>query len=275
VEASPGQAKARSGKSDFGARVAVAIPAIIVVVFLIVQGGIVFTVGVTLLGLVAMHELYAMFERAHPARLAGFAGLIGVMFAAYYGDQYEILLATMAVLPVAFILVVAQPAHGGAPGISVTLLGVYWIGLALAHGVLLRELDHGAGIVVDVLVGTFVGDSGAYLGGRKLGRTKLAPAISPNKTVEGLAIGMVTGIAAVLFAGLYQDWLTHTQALLLGLAVVIVAPLGDLFESYLKRDAGTKDTGTLFGAHGGALDRIDAVLFSAVAGYYVWHAMLA
>jgi phosphatidate cytidylyltransferase len=81
-------------------------------------------------------------------------------------------------------------------------------------------------------------------------------------------------VIAVWFAGLYQDWLTSSDALLLGLVVAVFAPLGDLFESYLKRDAGTKDTGSLFGAHGGALDRLDAVLFTAVAGYYVWHAML-
>ena len=80
------------------------------------------------------------------------------------------------------------------------------------------------------------------------GRGALAPSISPNKTVEGLVIGIVVAIAAVWFAGLYQDWLGGWDALLLGVAVAIAAPLGDLFESYLKRDAGTKDTGTLFGA---------------------------
>jgi phosphatidate cytidylyltransferase len=260
--------------SDLRARVAVAIPASAIALFFIIQGGIAFTIGVTLLGLVAMHELYTMFERAHPAKIAGFAGLIAVMLAAYYGTQYDVLLATMAVIPLAFFLVATQPGGGGAPAISVTLLGVYWIGLALAHGVLLRELPHGGGIVIDVLVGTFVGDSGAYLGGKKFGRNKLAPAISPNKTIEGLGIGLITGVAGVVFAGIYQDWLTTTDALILGAVVCVVAPIGDLFESYLKRDAGTKDTGTLFGAHGGALDRIDAVLFSAVAGYYVWHAML-
>ena len=99
-----------------------------------------------------------------------------------------------------------------------TLLGVYWIGFALAHAVLLRELPHGDGIVVDVLVGTFLGDTGAYLGGRAFGRRPLAPWISPNKTVEGLAIGMVTALAATWFAGLYQDWLSGPDALLLGLA---------------------------------------------------------
>jgi phosphatidate cytidylyltransferase len=272
--AAAGEAK-RSGKSDLGARVAVAVPAAIILLVLLHQGGLVFTLAVTAIGLVALHELYAMFQTARPAKLAGFAGLIAVTLSAHYGDQYDVLLAAMAVIPVAFVLTIAQPAGGGGMvSIALTLLGVYWIALALGHGILLRDLPHGEGVIIDVLLGTFIGDSGAYFGGRAFGRRKLAPVISPNKTVEGLAIGILSGIAAVEVAGLYQDWLSGTQALLLGLAVALVAPLGDLFESYLKRDAGTKDTGTLFGAHGGALDRIDAVLFSAVVGYYVWHAML-
>ena len=112
------------------------------------------------------------------------------------------------------------------------------------------------------------------MGGRAFGRRPLALSISPNKTVEGLAIGMVVAVIATWSAGLYQDWLGHGQALLLGLAVAVMAPLGDLFESQVKRDAQTKDAGSLFGAHGGALDRLDAAFFSLVAGYYVWLAML-
>jgi phosphatidate cytidylyltransferase len=139
---------------------------------------------------------------------------------------------------------------------------------------MLRGLPHGDGIVIDVLVGTFVGDSGAYFGGRLFGTRPLAPRISPSKTVEGLVLGFVAGTIGLWFAGLYQDWLSGRDALLLGLAVAAAAPLGDLFESYLKRDAGTKDTGRLFGAHGGALDRLDALLFTAVVGFYVWQAML-
>ena len=76
------------------------------------------------------------------------------------------------------------------------------------------------------------------------------------------------------FAGLYQDWLAGSDALLLGVAVALAAPLGDLFESKIKRDAGTKDAGRLFGAHGGALDRLDAALFTLVVGYYVWQALV-
>ncbi len=160
------------------------------------------------------------------------------------------------------------------PGVAVTMLGLTWVGLGFAHAVLARGLPHGDGIVIDVLVGTFIGDTGAYFGGRLLGTRPLAPSISPSKTVEGLVCGFVVGVLAVWFAGLYQDWLKGWEALVLGAAVCAAAPLGDLFESYLKRDVGVKDTGRLFGAHGGALDRLDAVLFTAVAGFYVWNALL-
>ncbi len=263
----------RNSGSDLGARIVAALPAIAFAIFIVVQGGLVFVVGLLALGLYCLHELYAMFDRAHPARLAGFLALGGMLLGAHYGGRQDMLLALALAVPLTFALVTAQP-RGGAPAISVTLLGVSWIALAFGHAVLLRDLPHGDGIVIDVLVGTFLGDTGAYLGGRAFGARALAPRVSPNKTVEGLAVGMVTAIAAVWFAGLYQDWLSGSQALLLGLAVAVVGPIGDLFESYLKRDAGTKDTGRLFGAHGGALDRLDAVLFTAVAGYYVWLAML-
>ncbi len=158
--------------------------------------------------------------------------------------------------------------------IAGTLLGVYWLGFAFAHAVLLRQLPHGGGMIIDILVGTFLADTAAYLGGRLFGRRPLAPTISPNKTVEGLFCGMLIAIVAVFFAGLYQDWLTQGDALLLGLAVAVLGPLGDLFESLVKRDAGAKDSGGVFGAHGGALDRLDAVIFTVVAGYYMWLGVL-
>ena len=88
-----------------------------------------------------------------------------------------------------------------------------------------------------------------------------------------MSSGCSSRSAATWFAGLYQDWLSGTDALLIGLGVALAAPVGDLFESYIKRDADTKDTGTLFGAHGGALDRLDAVLFTIPTGYYIWMAL--
>jgi phosphatidate cytidylyltransferase len=177
-------------------------------------------------------------------------------------------------LPATFLVALASRA-ASLWGVAATLLGVWWIGIPLAHAVLLRALPHGGGIVIDVLVGTFAGDTGAYLGGRAFGRRRLAPAISPGKTVEGLVIGIVTAIVGVWFASLYQPWLQKGDAVLIGLGVALAAPLGDLFESYVKRQAGVKDSGRVFGAHGGALDRLDATLFTAVVGYYVWLAILS
>jgi phosphatidate cytidylyltransferase len=198
-----------------------------------------------------------------------------MVLAARYGGQRQVMEAAVATVPVLFLFVLGRAQRGGATvAIAGTLLGVYWIGFAFAHAELLRRLPHGNGVIIDVLVGTFLGDTGAYVGGRLFGRRPLAPEVSPNKTVEGLFCGMLIAVLAVFFAGLYQTWLTQGDALLLGLAVAVLGPLGDLFESVVKRDAGTKDAGTLFGAHGGALDRIDAVLFTIVAGYYIWIAVM-
>jgi phosphatidate cytidylyltransferase len=189
-----------------------------------------------------------------------------------------VLLALVAFVPLLFLLGLALPRREGdatlTDGMAITMLGVVWVGMAVAHAVLLRRLPHGDGIIVDILVGTFVGDTGAYLGGRSFGTRPLAPRISPNKTVEGLLCGIGAAVLATWAAGLYQDWLSHGQALLLGAAVGLTAPIGDLFESQVKRDAGTKDAGSLFGPHGGALDRLDAAFFTLVCGYYVWLAML-
>jgi phosphatidate cytidylyltransferase len=261
----------RRQRSDLNARLLAAVPAIAFALFLVIEGGPVFALGLFALGCICMHELYAMYDRAHPVRLAGFLALAGLLAAALYGSQFQVLLVAVAALPVLFALTLLQP-RPSVGGMAVTLLGIYWIAFALAHAVLLRGLPHGLGIVIDVLVGTFLGDTGAYLGGRLFGQRPLAPRISPNKTVEGLVIGMVFAILGVWFAGRYQDWLPGSHALVLGLGVALVAPIGDLFESFIKREAHTKDTGRVFGAHGGALDRLDAVLFAAVVGYYIWAA---
>lgn len=246
-----------------------AVPAIAVALFLVIEGGPIFMVGLFALGAICLHELYAMYAGVAPVRLAGFLGLGGLLIAAQYGTHYHVLLAVVAVVPVLFALTLAQR-HPSATGMAITLLGIYWVGLALAHAVMLRRLPHGQGIVIDVLVGTFVGDTGAYLGGRLFGHRPLAPRLSPNKTVEGLVCGVFAAVLGVWFAGRYQDWLPGTHALVLGLGVALAAPVGDLFESFIKRDAGAKDTGRVFGAHGGALDRLDAVLFTAVVSYYIW-----
>ena len=256
-------------RSDLLPRIGVAIPAILFALFIVGQGGLIFALGLIALGIAALTELYTLMRRAHPVDVAGFVAVAAMVLLATYEERADVLIALVAVLPLTFLLAIARPRLANISwGVAATVFGDVWIGLPLSHAVILRSLDHGDGLLIDVLVGTFIGDTAAYFGGRLWGRRKLAPDLSPNKTVEGLIAGIVGGTAAFWFAGLYQDWLTGVDALLLGLMVALVAPLGDLFESALKRDLEVKDSGRLFGAHGGALDRLDAVFFTIVVGYY-------
>jgi phosphatidate cytidylyltransferase len=255
--------------SDLGPRVLIAIPAIAYAIFIVVQGGAVFALGIYVLGVIALGELYALMGRVRPAALAGFLTLAGMVAAALYGEPRHVLMVLAAAFPVTFLLALLRPRREHISwAIAATLFGVLWIGLAMVYAVFLRETPHGDGLVVDVLVATFVGDTFAYFGGRFYGRTPITPRISPNKTLEGLIAGIIGGTLAFWFAGLYQDWLTGPHALLMGLLVAIAAPVGDLFESLIKRDLEVKDTGSFFGAHGGVLDRLDAVFFTIVVGYF-------
>jgi phosphatidate cytidylyltransferase len=196
-----------------------------------------------------------------------------MVFAARSGGQGGVLEVGVAALPVVLVVVLVREQPRGTVAIGGTLLGIYWIGFAFAHAELLRQLTHGNGVLLDVLIGTFVGDTAAYAGGRLFGRRQLAPRVSPGKTIEGLVCGMLGAVLALFIAGLYQTWLTQGDALLFGVAVAVLGPLGDIFESLVKRDAGAKDAGSLFGAHGGALDRLDAASFTVVAGFYIWLAV--
>jgi phosphatidate cytidylyltransferase len=267
----------RRQRSDVSARVLTAIPAIAFAIFIVSQGGLVFALGVIALGILAQGELYTMMARVRPVNLAGFLTLIGLVLAALYGGKSQVLLVLVLSVPLVFFLGLLRPQRENVSwAMAVTFLGIMWIGLAVAHAVFLREMPHGGGLVLDVLIGTFIGDTCAYFGGKAWGRRPLAPRISPNKTLEGLLTGIVGGTLAFwLFAVAYQhEWFKGPNALLIGFCVALAGPVGDLFESLIKRDLAVKDSGRFFGAHGGVLDRLDAVLFTLVTAYYVSQAVL-
>ena len=262
----------RREPSDTGPRVLAAVPAILFAIAIVAYGGIVFAAGLILLGVVCLHELYAMMGRVRPVNLAGFLTMAAAALAALYGEPKHVVLVLAAAFPVTFMLAMMRPWREHVSwAIAVTMFGVLWIGLALVHAIWLRELDHGGALMVSTLIGTFIGDTGAYFGGRAWGRRPLAPLISPQKTLEGLLAGVACGTFAFwLYAFAYHhDWFAGREALLIGFCVALAAPFGDLFESMIKRDLEVKDTGRFFGAHGGALDRLDAVFFTVPTAYYV------
>jgi phosphatidate cytidylyltransferase len=258
------------------ARVGVAVPWIVFAVLIVALGGIPFAVAMIGISIIGMGELFRMTRRFSPLAPVALAAAVALVIAAYYGGQFQMVIVLAATFPVMFLFAAARgPREGTTAAVAMTLLAIVWIAVPFAHAVLLRKLPlHGGALVIDVLVATFLTDTAAYAGGRLFGRHPLAPRLSPNKTIEGLAFGFVGGTMGFWFAGLYQDWLPGIDALIMGMCIALVAPMGDLFESMIKRDLNIKDTGNVFGPHGGLLDRLDALLFTIVMGYYLAVAFL-
>jgi phosphatidate cytidylyltransferase len=211
-----------------------------------------------------------------PLAPAGYVGAVLALVGAEVGGIGWAVGGLFTTFLLAFVLKAISEARAAATiAISGTVMGAVWIGGGLGFLVLLRELpEHGRLAAVTVLLAVWAGDTFAYLGGRLLGRHKMAPSTSPGKTWEGFVVGSAATVFVAFVALYHQNFLTIGQSLALGVAVAIAAPIGDLFESLLKRDMEVKDTGTLLGGHGGMLDRIDALLFAAPAAYFVILAVL-
>jgi phosphatidate cytidylyltransferase len=147
--------------------------------------------------------------------------------------------------------------------------GFLYVPFLLAHLLMLRGLPHGIQWIFLMLVIVMSGDTCAFYVGSSIGRRKLYPAVSPNKSVEG-AIGGVAGsvIGALIAKGTFFPQLAFVDAIAAALLLGILGQLGDLFESFLKRGFGVKDSGTIFPGHGGVLDRLDSILFAAPGAFY-------
>jgi phosphatidate cytidylyltransferase len=253
-------------------RILVAVPLAVLAIAAVYQGGWLVVLFAAIAGVISVHELFAMARASRPMALAGQAGTLIAIVGAHWAGVEWVVAALPITLLLAFILSAAVSMKESATvSIGVTLLAPCWIGVGLAALVLLRDMppnDFGLNILFAVLLGTWASDIFAYFGGRLFGKRRLAPAISPKKTVEGFLIGFVFGAVTVWWT-LYaiEDHVTHVQAAVLGIVVALIAPLGDLFESFVKRDLGVKDSGRLLGGHGGVLDRIDAMLFAFPAAW--------
>jgi phosphatidate cytidylyltransferase len=258
--------------SSLVSRVLVTIVLLPVVLYLVWLGGW-WVTGLALVGaLLALHELYVMGRSLRPLVLAGYAGAILALVGAQAGGPIWMVGGALATLPLAFALYgIAETRQSATVAIGTTVLGVVWIAVGLGHLVLLRGLpDHGRLALFTVLLAVFADSTFAYGVGRLIGRHRLAPAISPGKTVEGFVAGTVAAVAVTFFA-LYEEresFLSIWQALVLGLVIAAAEPLGDLFESAVKRDLQVKDSGRLLAGHGGMLDRVDALLFAGPAALY-------
>jgi phosphatidate cytidylyltransferase len=292
---------AKSGRrSDLMLRLASSVVLIPFVLWTIAQGGLFYLGVVIAIGLVAQHEFYGLIvdKGAKPILSVGLGFGAAVILVAYFGNEYQAMLLMTASL---LVMMVAQlgknEIHEAMASISGTFFGVFYVPWLLSHAVLLRKFDvaaashydpallvtlnisPGTGIffMVFTLVSVVGCDVGAYFAGSAWGRRKLAPQISPNKSVEGALGGVITGgllglTTKVVFDLFWPDWsaaIPWSVALIFAFILCVVGIIGDLVESLLKRDAKVKDTGALLPGMGGVLDRIDAPLLGLPTMYYL------
>lgn len=222
-------------------------------------------------GLMALHELYAMGRGLRPLVLGGYIGLVLTLVGVQVGGVPWMLGGVLSTILVSFVVFGFSDARpSAAAAISLTLLGVVWVGGGLGMLLLLRDIpDDGRLVIFTVLLTVFADDTGAYFVGRMIGRHKMAPRISPGKSWEGFVAGTVVAMAVSFFAMYDQGFVSNWEAILLGAAVALAATLGDLFESAIKRDLGVKDSGRVLAGHGGMLDRLDSLLWAGPAAYFV------
>ena len=272
---------------------AILVPPVLWICYL---GGLWYVGMVIVFSSIAINEFYGFIaaKGGTPNRLLGTLAAAALPLIVYVGDAF---LATSFMTAVLLTVMLLQLTHAqireAMMSISATFFGVFYVGWLLAHAVSVRfiagdlssryptlEFDPQLGFffIIFCLVAAVVSDTGAYFVGRKLGRRKLAPAISPNKTLEGALGGVLAGALCCLLTkfvfdeiipGGLSNELTYTAAGLFGAVLAVVGVLGDLVESVLKRDAHLKDAGRILPGVGGVLDRIDSALLVIPVMYYM------
>lgn len=229
-----------------------------------------FIVAVVAIGL---YEYFTMALPEHAVeRTLGLIGGVAVAGGMAWG-RHEAWGAGVALSVMAgFALLLLRPDDlaGGVHRLGVLLLGVLYGGFFLPHSVLLRATgpDGWRWVLFAVYV-AMASDSGGYFAGRAFGRHRLAPAVSPSKTVEGVfgAVALAV-LLALLCRAVFAQFLGFREAIALAVVTSLLAQLGDLCESALKRAFGAKDSGWIIPGHGGILDRLDSILFPVVFVYY-------
>ena len=216
----------------------------------------------------AAHELARALEHV-PFTAAFVAGALPVMLSIPYGTS-GVLAGAIFGLPWAFFWLAASPKARTLRALLALLLMALWVGAPLAHLELIYGLDGAVFLVLVAVVGPWISDAGAYFAGRLFGRHPLVPSLSPKKTIEGSIGGLLATM--IIVAPFAHEFLGLGWALAAvgGVVISALSQAGDLFESILKRLLNLKDLGRALPGHGGILDRIDSLLFTAPAVYYFY-----
>lgn len=258
-------------------RVVVALFGIPLLVFISVVGKIPFLIFTLVIGLVSFFEFSKMVSKRRflPNQLIGFFSIALIIINSFYRFlDFELL--TLIIIPVVLLSELFRRKESSIANVSTTLLGIFYIGLFSSALVLIREYysdsnflyGQGGYLIIAVFVTIWVCDSAAYFIGSATGKHKVLPRVSPNKSWEGAIAGFIFSIITMVVAqSIVLDFLTLTDAIVIGLIVGTLGQAGDFVESQIKRDANVKDSSSLIPGHGGILDRFDSLLFSAPVIY--------
>lgn len=257
--------------SELNQRLLTAVVAIPILIVLIVVGGPVFAMAVAGLLAAGAWECCraAGLVARHPQLLLTTVGALALPLAGIAGAETDVAALTVLIMLMLAVQVVRAETKEGFREFSIGVTALIYAGLLGSHLIWLRLLDDGRSWFLLMLFTTFASDTGAFFTGRTIGGRKLAPRVSPGKTVSGalggLAAGALAALGLTVVLGLNQPLALMAM---LGGVVSVAAQAGDLAESLLKRSLGVKDMGHLFPGHGGVLDRLDSVLFAAPVVYY-------
>jgi len=245
-------------------------------------GNVATMVLVSIVALLASAEAFAAFRRAHyhPATLLGLVAVLSLLIETYNKGVAALPLVIVLTVVGSFVWYLArvEPAAEPASGITSTVFVFVWVGVFGSFAALMLDPNvfpdrHGIAFILAAAIVTVTDDVASLLVGSAIGRRPLAPSISPNKSWEGLIGGAVAAVlVSVIVVHFIHPW-TLGKAALYGVVVAVVAPLGDLSQSMVKRSLGLKDMGRLLPGHGGILDRVDGLLFVIPATYFVVKAL--
>lgn len=262
--------------SDLGARVKTAVPLAAAIILILAFGSstIVGVVGLffAIVGIMEFQKFFPGLD-SWQAKLILYGGTVLIGLGAILGDVQGL----SAMVMVCFVIVLfytllfnpiekMTDLHEQ----GVLLLGLLWISWSISHIVLIKELPQGTRLLFFLMFVIWVNDTAAYFGGKKFGKTPLAPTISPKKTIEGSLCGLAAGgLIGTLYSLVFLKYVIWWQALVMALLMCVLGGMGDLVESKLKRMANVKDSGTIFPGHGGVLDRIDALFTTVPIFFYI------
>jgi len=275
--------------SNLTQRVLTAVVGVPLLYFIFYLGGIPFLILILLLILFGNIELFKLLEAKgiQSERELGIAFSLALGIAAYFGHFYFAVVFSFAVIITFLLALRRQDLSNSIIALSTGLFAIIYIGWFLSHAILLRNIDHNSNLktYVETVQGhsdigffyiflvvscTFLNDTGAYFIGRWKGKRKLIPHVSPGKTLEGTIGGIISSaIAAIVGNLIFKSPIEYHWVVLFGLVIGIVAVLGDLTESLIKRSAEAKDSGGILPGHGGILDRFDSLIFTFPVSYYM------